>query len=228
MSWASSGEEVIELPPVEPLPSVVASFREDTEQILRGRFGFRPEASVIWRVPPQGAAGARLGGTFMHRWWTVPPTGRVRWSGETSVSGAGVVGGVRGWEVSLDTSAGPWLGPLRIGLGPSLRSDRTHVPQTGELLAAALLVGGRLSMQVDAGVVLAWIQTAPVWAVAGARDDWRPGMTELEIGGGLVGRATVARFIKLQIGVRARVRLTAIGEIVELGPTLHLALGVAQ
>jgi hypothetical protein len=53
-------------------------------------------------------------------------------------------------------------------------------------------------------------------------------MTELEIGGGLVGRATVARFIKLQIGVRARVRLTAIGEIVELGPTLHLALGVAQ
>jgi hypothetical protein len=232
-SLAVAGDDVIELPPVEPLPSVVETFEEAAKQLTRQRFGFRPEVSVAWRIPQpgvddSGAVGARLGGTFLHHWWTVPPGKQVRWSGETTVGATGLVGGVRGWEVALNVSVGPWLGPLRIGVGPSLRSDRTVIPKTDEALTAALLIGPRAGFVADTGPLLLWANAAPMWSVAGQRTAWQGSVTELEVVGGIAGRFQLAQFVKLQLGLRTRARLTEMGTVLDMGLTLHLGLGVSR
>jgi hypothetical protein len=224
LASATDGE-VIELPPVEPLPSVVEVFEAEEQTLVRGRFGLRPELALTMLAAPSPRFGARLGGTLLHHWWTVPPEGRVRWTGETGVAASGLVGGVRGWEVSGWTEVGPWLGPVRIGLGPQLLSDRLNVPTLDEQMTASLLIGPRATLTVDAGPMQIWGGVAPAWAVAGARQDWAPGLTELGVHGGIAGRFRVARVLMVQLGLRTRVRLVEVGTVVDLGLRLHLTLG---
>jgi hypothetical protein len=222
---ASAQEEIIELPPVAPLPSVVEEFEAAEETLSRGRFGFRPELALTFLAPPVPTYGARLGGTLLHHWWTVPPPGRVRWSGETALGASGLVGGVRGWEVTASTEVGPWLGPVRIGVGPQLFSDRLNSPARDDLMTASLLLGVRATISVDAGPMQIWAGAVPAWEVAGARQGWVPGLTELGVHGGIAGRFRVARVLLLQLGVRGRVRLVEVGTLVDIGLRLHLSLG---
>jgi hypothetical protein len=222
---AMAQEEVIELPEVEPLPSVVEDFEASDEPLLRGRFGFRPELALTFLAAPEAAYGVRLGGSLLHNWWTVPVRGKVRWTGATSLGASGLVGGVRGWEFSLSTEVGPWLGPVRIGVGPQLLSDRVVSPVRDDLLIAALLIGPRATVSVDAGPLLFWGGVAPQWAVAGTRGDWKPGLTELGVHGGVSARFNVMKVIRAQLGVRSRVRLTEIGTLVDVGLRLHATFG---
>lgn len=217
---AYAQEDVIVLPPVDDLPSVMTTYDETDVALVRGRFGLRPIASLVFTTDDP-EFGARLGASVMHHWWTVPKRG-LTWSGETGVTGAGIVGGLGGWNAELYSVAGPWLGPLSLRLGPVLSGDRL-VSSSGRL-DDAMLIGGRVSAHLDAGVVGLWADVTPAWSVVGARSAWRNGLTQLQVGGGVAARVPVG-ILQMQVGAGSRARLTAIGPVVDVHLVLHMKIG---
>lgn len=227
----SDGQEegdVIYLPPPEPLPSVMEAYDAEPAPMLGNRFGLRPVIGLVLTTEPGTQAGARLGANVVHHWWTVPKQERaITFSGETTVGASGVVGSVRGWEAELSSVAGPWFGPVSVRLGPVFRGDRVRRLANTDYLPDAFLIGFRGVVTADVDVVTVWAGVAPTWRVAGVRDPspLTPGVTDLETTIGAAGRFDIRRVFHLQAGAASRVRLTAIGPVVDLTLVLHLSIG---
>ncbi len=230
--------EPIPLPPPVPSDSVIESWEASRTRVTRGRFGLRPDVGLAL-MPADSPrarhdrtlAGARLGGTLLHHWWTVPPTGVV-WSGETALWGNGLAGRVRGWETGLHHLAGPWLGPVSLRVGPVLRGDALRTAPASDATEAeldpAFSLGGRFAATLDLPYLTAWATITPSWAIASDRLDAWDGLTDLTVSGGLAGRFRVGGEdspLQLQLGADAASRFTGIGTLVDIRLLLHLSAG---
>lgn len=118
--------------------------------MLRGRFSFRPTVLVTGaRGDDGGQAAAGLGGAVLHRWWLLG-TETVQLGGESRLEAIANVG-AGGYQLSLYSVAGTWLGPVGLHVGPALRLDRAEWEQASVLQEAGLLAGGRGLVSTSAG-----------------------------------------------------------------------------
>ncbi len=137
----------------DELKGLVAIPSADTDVAVStrpgGRFGVRPVLGVQGILPAgtAGAWGGSAGGRFIHQWWTLADK-TLRPAGETRLSASGLFGGVSGFELSLDSAAGTWMGPVGVFVGGSSRFDQRR--QDGALwLAPALGVGGVMQVALN-------------------------------------------------------------------------------
>jgi len=220
---AQAQEEVIQLPEVTDLPSVLVVDEIDERTLLRHRFAIRPDLGVVFLDGDPLQAGARLGGTLRHNWWTVPPLGtkRTRWGGTTTASGSGVVGFVKGWRSDLYTTAGPSWGLFSLRLGGGLRGDRV-VTKRSDVLEDALYVGPRADVLFDFGPVSLWGAVYPGFLVTEADR----GNVEWEGQVGMASRVPFGAFLMARLGVDVRTQFTTIGTLTEVRLVFHMGLGV--
>ena|GEM_PF-5851525 len=168
----------------------------------RARWGIRPWLGVQGVTPPtgEGAWGGGAGARISHQWWTLRDVG-IRPAGETRLHAAGLFGGVSGYDVALDSSAGSWFGPVGVFLGGHARADR-RAWDDQMVLAPAIGVGPRAQVAFKLGPVVPWASASPAWLVSGDR----PGLDtapwdELGLRGGLVFHRELAE-VRLSGGVR--------------------------
>ena len=191
----------------------------------KARMGFRPWLGVQGTVPTDadGQWGGTAGVRVVHQWWTLSDKA-VRPSGETRLHAAGLFGGVRGFDTSLDTAGGTWLGPVGVFVGGHARADRRDwtgggAPTTD--LPAAVGVGPSASLGLKLGPVRTLAGVAPVWLVAGDRSGladtpW----DELSAHGGVVLGRTLSE-VRLTGGYRE----VATGSLWEAALGVHIRFG---
>lgn len=225
LALAQEEPPVIELPSVEPLPSVLEDFDEAEQPLIRTQFGLRPELGLTFITEEQSRFASRLGVTFEHQWWTVKTKG-VGWIGSTQLMATGLIGKLKGYEFELSSVAGPWLGPINLRVGPNFRGDRLFDKPTERLLNPAFLIGFRAGFTLDTEYFTLWAHGVPMWGVAGNRQPGPlKGVTEFDLETGLAIRSTVAQLIRLQTGVKVRTRWTAMGPLFDINLVFGFNLG---
>lgn len=147
--------------------------------IVRDRFGVRPVLGVVGEAS-NGAVGGNVGGMVTHQWWTLREA-VVKPVGESRLWATAPFGGVRGWRVGVDATAGTWIGPVGVLAGPAFRADRLTVTGGPQLWGTTPWVGGSGRLAVKAGKVVPWVSAAPLWDATAF--DAGPA---LELQGGLV------------------------------------------
>lgn len=133
------------------------------------RWGFRPVVGL------QGASTAddafarsgHAGIRITHQWWS-PTNAPVRPAGETRLQTSGLFGQVSGFDATLDSLGGSWLGPLGLFAGGQVRADRRKWSNTVDL-SPAVGVGPSAQVALRAGNVTPWVGASPAWLVAGDR-----------------------------------------------------------
>lgn len=130
---------------------------------VRARWGLRPwaGAQVLEGVGGSAALGLQLG----HSWWSLVDRAVVP-VGESQLRLSAPLG-ARGWAASADVTAGAWVGPVGLLIGPAARAERWVQGERG--LGPALDVGGGGRLALRAGKVAAYVGLAPLWTVAGER-----------------------------------------------------------
>ncbi|MFK7929685.1 MAG: hypothetical protein AB8H79_15945 [Myxococcota bacterium] len=230
---------VIQLAPTEPIPSALDDLEELAKQAtdpedrefwksalelkklsigspVRGMWFGRPRIAAGWASPTGGnlRGGVTLGGVVGHRWWPVRQPKRLEWGGESLLWAEGHVGGLKGATLGLSSTAGPWLGPIGISLGP--RFDLTRYVVDGAIAPTAPMLGGQANVAVDAGSVMAWVGIAPMWSLNKSRLDGVGPLptlgTETEWSGGVS-----VDFGTLQPRVHATYRSTSLGPVGTIG-----------
>ena len=144
---------------------------EDGRALREGRWGARPWLGWMGLSTESVSGGATVGGQLSHQWWTLVER-PVRPAGETRVRAVGVVGGLAGWAVSVDATAGAWFGPVGLLAGPSLTADRLQ--GSGGAMGPAVGVGPTARLAARLGPLTPWVGLTPAWLIAGDR----PGLTE--------------------------------------------------
>ena len=135
------------------------------ESFLRGRWYVRPVAGY---ERFEGASAVRVGASGGRMWFT---TGGLPIQGgaDIGVAATGSVGAAAGGRLHAHATAGPWLGPIGLRLGPTLRWDRQSWTDSVDTLEAALLVGARATLSLDVGPVAPYVSVEPSWVAAGDR-----------------------------------------------------------
>jgi hypothetical protein len=115
----------------------------------------------------------------------------VQPAGETRLRALGAFGGVDGWDLSLESTHGAWLGPVGLLAGPAVRAGALATRRAGALSAdttapAALSLGPQARLALQLGPVVPWAAATPAWLLAGDRAPvaGRP-WHELELAGGV-------------------------------------------
>lgn len=186
--------------------------------LVRGKLFVRPVAGL---AAHEGAAAVWLGGAVGHTWWTIEEL-PIQIGGETSLRASAPVGGARGYRLELATTAGPWLGPVGIRLGPALRIDREA--WGADVLLPAASLGGSVDLSLDLGpfAVLAGVQ--PLWDLSDVRTPDPTGRWPA-IGTDTAFRAGVAASVPLaDLTAEVVDRVTPIGPVVEINLGLRLRL----
>lgn len=204
-----------ELPPeLAGMVAAAASLADPLGQTIKGRFGVRPWLGLAWRPDADSGAGVHLGGLVSHQWWGLAKRA-IRPAGETRLRAVGTVGGLSGWAVGLDATAGAWLGPVGLLVGPAILSDRVSAADR-VVIPTAVAVGptGRLALRV--GSVTPWFGVTPTWVVSGDRDGLSDApWDELAMQGGVV-------WDRRPMGLRA----TFSWRELDSGPLAEAALGI--
>ena len=228
---APEPEGPIVIAPIEEvLPSAIDSVetvREETKDdggarslasgLVRGKLFVRPVAGLATH---EGAVAVWLGGAVGHSWWTIEEL-PIQIGGETSLRAAAPLGGATGYRLELATTAGPWLGPVGIRLGPALRVDREG--WGSDVLLPATSLGGSADLALDLGplAVLAGVQ--PMWDLSDARSDatgrWPAIGTDTAFRAGVAAKVSVA-----DLSAEVVDRVTPIGPVVEINLGLRLRL----
>lgn len=146
---------------------------------LRGRWGLRP---WLGATGLGGRWGGAAGASVSHQWWTLTSRA-VQPAGETRLRALGAFGGVDGWDLSLESTHGAWLGPVGLLAGPALRAGALSADTTAP---AALSLGPQARLALQLGPVVPWAAATPAWLLAGDRAPvaGRP-WHELELAGGV-------------------------------------------
>lgn len=189
---------------------------------VRGNVFVKPLAQAL--VAPGEPFAVRLGAAGGHRWWTfrpAPPSVDARRlvdvGGEERLTLSAPVGGARGVALGASVVAGPWLGPVGLRLGPSLRHD--HLDWRPTELPAATAAGAVADLSLLAGKLVVTGGVEPMWLVGGDRrpaDDALPGDEwSWRAGVGWLGRP-------LQWTIDGEARSTVIGTVWSGGLSLQL------
>lgn len=213
---AQAAEETLP-PELEGLFASVAQLSEgeDRRAMRDGRWGFRPWLGWVGFSSKARSTGATLGGQLSHQWWTLVER-PVRPAGETRLRAVGVLGDVGGWSVSLDATAGAWIGPVGLLAGPSLQADRVRAD--AGTLEPALGVGPTARLAARMGKLTPWVGLTPAWLIAGERPGIEAGpWDELGRHAGLV-------WDRRPIGIRVTGgwRTVSAGDLYEATVGLHL------
>ncbi len=207
---ANLGDLVGTVPDMDPLA--------DDGGLVRGRFGVRPRLAWTGRLGAPGA-GMRGGLVLRHQWWSLLPIG-PQWVGESALSASLAFAGVRGPELSLQSLAGAWVGPVALTVGPRASWDRIAFSD-GTDLDGGLTLGPVASVGVELGPVALQLGAGPSWLLVGER-----GPASLPVGDEWLGLAAVG----LELGVlrwtlRGQARETDAGTLLDVSLGLNLALG---
>lgn len=188
-----------------------------TKERLRGQLFVRPLAALV--VLPSEGTAVRLGGAVGHRWWTLKPS-TVDWGGEERGWVAAPVGGVSGYGVGGQVVGGPWIGPVGLRVGPTLRADRADFGD-GVVLRGATAVGASADLALALGSLTVTGGAEPAWLVSGDRTpaaDGAPGDEwTWRAGFGWQGRP-------LQWALDGEARATAVGTVWSGGLSLQVRL----
>lgn len=153
-------------------PGLKALFSSEADRASRRpatRWGFRPVvgfqgASTADDVfARSGHAGIRIA----HQWWS-PTHAPIRPAGETRLQTSGLFGQVSGFDATLDSLGGSWLGPVGLFAGGQVRADRRKWSSTVDL-PPAVGVGPSAQVALRVGNVTPWVGASPAWLVAGDR-----------------------------------------------------------
>ncbi len=177
---------------------------------LRGRWYGKPQASVGLF---EGAAAVRLGVTVGHNWWQLGDR-PLQLGGHTQLSATAPLGGATGHRLTLQSTVGPWIGPVGIAVGAGARWDREDWGTAG-LLDSGVGVGPRAQIGVSLGPLRPSVSGQVDWFVVGDRlTDFGP---ETTVGAGLGWEAR-----GFTVSVQGHRRHTAIGPLHEVGLGLHV------
>ena len=188
-----------------------AAWRGLRPQLFRGRWFIKPVVAWSslqgqWAVP-MGLAGG-------HQWFPASES-PLQWTGETRLDATAPVGKMQGHHLQLTSTAGPWLGPIGIRLGPTVRHDRWE--NEAASLPSAFSAGARVTLGLDAGLIKPWVGIEPVWLINSQRTAWSEGIGELGILGGvqLAGNS-------LHYGLTGSLRQTSAGPLTQVAFTVHV------
>jgi hypothetical protein len=200
------------------LDDVVQDWVPTTRQRLRGQVFAKPVAGVV--VLPGDGASARLGGALGHRLWTMKP-GLLSFGTEERLVATGVLGAGSGGAVAASAVLGPWLGPVGLRAGPTVRHDALRWSDD-VALSGATAVGVAGDLTVVAGPVSLTAGVEPAWLVSGERRA-APDALLVGLGDETTWRAGVGWLGRpLQWGLDLEARDTAVGTIWSGGLSLQL------
>lgn len=228
----------VEIEPAEPLPSALDDLDDAAREVeleapeledwvplpgalLRGRWYAKPLLSWTHLPGDEGGGAVRLGAALGHQWWTLDSL-PVQVGGESRLEVTAPIGGARGRRIELNTVAGPWLGPVGVRLGPSLRWDR-DAWFDGALLDNALAVGALGTLSVGAGPVRVYGGVEPAWLVAGTRSAADPAEATLPVLGDETTWRAGLGWIDRPVNwtLEGALRETAAGSVLEVGLGVH-------
>ncbi|MCB9780687.1 MAG: hypothetical protein H6742_19120 [Alphaproteobacteria bacterium] len=137
---------------------------------LRSRVGVRPWLGAFVRErttgPARGSAGA--GATVGWQWWSLRAT-TLQPAGETQLQAVAPFGGLKGWQLGLDSVHGAWLGPVGLLVGPSVQAGALNGPADLDPISPALLLGPTARLALQLGSLVPWVAGGPRWQLAGSR-----------------------------------------------------------
>jgi hypothetical protein len=192
-------EEAIDVPPPTPAPPVVieipaytidkglGGFDQEVRayddegfegidldwaappDLIRGKWYVRPVVGYSQLRGPAAQGGAVRVGANVGRQWFLTGDSPVQGGGNIGLVATAPIGQATGFLVHGEALAGPWLGPVGLRVGPTLKVERESWVQGDALLDTALLVGGRAVLTVDAGVLKPFVEVEPNAVVAGER-----------------------------------------------------------
>jgi len=193
--------------------------------MLRGRWYAKPVITLDHlAVDDASAFGVRAGGAVGRMWFT---TGALPIQGGADVGlhASAPIGRAVGYRVHAHGLVGPWLGPVGLRVGPTVRADRTRwtIDGTDHILDDAVLVGGRAVLAFDIGSLAPYVSVEPAWTVAGTRPSpvdppVLPAIgTETRYGAGLTVHASL-----LLLGLHVHRTETAVGGIHQVGANIGI------
>ncbi|MFT4976262.1 MAG: hypothetical protein ACI8S6_002158 [Myxococcota bacterium] len=177
--------------------------------LIRGRFSARPLLLAVGaQGEDTGEVGVGLGAAGLHRWWVLGER-PVQLGGESRLEAVSNLGS--GYQLSLFSVVGPWLGPVGLHAGPSLRFDRADWSTAEVTQEAGLLAGGRALGSAALGPVSLYAGADLAAGLTGGRStEWTA------LGGGVLDRGFV------QIIGRVSWREAPEGALWTAGIGLHL------
>ena len=196
--------------------------------MLRGRWYAKPVITLDnLSVEDASAFAVRAGGAVGRMWFT---TGAlpVQGGADVGLHASAPIGRAVGYRLHAHGLVGPWLGPVGLRIGPTVRADRTRwtVDGTDRILDDAVLVGGRAVLAFDIGSLAPYASIEPGWAVAGSRavaadaaaSPVLPALgTETRYGAGFTVHA--ALFL---LGVHVHRTETAVGGVNQVGASIGI------
>ena len=198
---------------------------EGPASMLRGRWYAKPVLTLDHlAVDDASAFGVRAGAAVGRMWFT---TGAlpVQGGADVGLHASAPIGRAVGYRFHAHGLVGPWLGPVGLRVGPTVRADRTRwtVDGTDQVLDDAVLVGGRAVLAFDVGSLAPYVSVEPAWTVAGTRSapvdpPVLPAIgTETRYGAGLTVHATL-----LLLGLHVHRTETAVGGIHQVGASIGI------
>jgi len=195
--------------------------------MLRGRWYVRP--ILAWtqlQGLQSGSAGVRLGAAAGRQWFT---------TGDRAVQGGAAfdvrltapLGGVTGYRVHTALTAGPWLGPVGLRVGPTARVERSTWASGTLVLDSAVQVGGKATLALDLGRLKPYAEVEPVWDVTGVRPEASAVTATLPvIGTDTTWRAGLGWHTGWVVwSAHGAWRETALGRMLDIGIGIHLRPG---
>jgi hypothetical protein len=193
--------------------------------MLRGRWYVKPVFTFEeLRQDGEAAAALRAGGAVGRMWFT---TGAlpVQGGADLGVHVSAPIGRAVGYRIHGHGLVGPWLGPVGLRVGPTVRADRTRwtLDGTEQLLDDAVLVGSRAVLAFDVGPIAPYVSMEPAWRVAGTRTAPTDAPvlpvlgTETRYGAGFTFQASL-----LLLGIHVHRTETALGGVMQAGASIAI------